>query len=85
MELQLSRVDYTVAGVTNKNCMRLLPPSTSKEPQKVIKISFIVFTRHGKHRAEQRVSVGAGRWVGELAHCFIVPTHQLEKMMILTE
>ncbi|XP_048519315.1 Bardet-Biedl syndrome 7 protein homolog isoform X1 [Dendroctonus ponderosae] len=35
MELQLSRVDYTVAGVTNKNCMRLLPPSTSKEPQKV--------------------------------------------------
>lgn len=35
MELQLSRVDYTVVGVTNKNCVKLLPPSTPKEQQKV--------------------------------------------------
>ncbi|CAG9766610.1 unnamed protein product [Ceutorhynchus assimilis] len=35
MELQLSRVDYTVVGVANKNCVRLLTGSTPKEPQKV--------------------------------------------------
>ncbi|XP_066257169.1 Bardet-Biedl syndrome 7 protein homolog [Euwallacea similis] len=35
MELQLSRVDYTVMGVANKNCLRLLPAAAPKEPQKV--------------------------------------------------
>lgn len=36
MELHLSRVDYSVMGVANKNCLKLLPPSTPKEQQKVI-------------------------------------------------
>ncbi|KAL1505873.1 hypothetical protein ABEB36_005330 [Hypothenemus hampei] len=35
MELQLSRVDYAVVGVTNKNCLRLLPASTPKDQSKV--------------------------------------------------
>ncbi|KAF7270542.1 hypothetical protein GWI33_016498 [Rhynchophorus ferrugineus] len=36
MELQLSRVDYTVVGITNNNCLKLLPSSNLKEPQKVV-------------------------------------------------
>ncbi|EFA01565.1 Bardet-Biedl syndrome 7 protein homolog-like Protein [Tribolium castaneum] len=35
MELELSRVDYTIVGITSQNCLKLLPPSASKEPQKV--------------------------------------------------
>ncbi|RZB77484.1 Bardet-Biedl syndrome 7 protein -like, partial [Asbolus verrucosus] len=35
MELELSRVDYTIIGITSTNCLRLLPPNGSKEPQKV--------------------------------------------------
>ncbi|XP_044255366.1 Bardet-Biedl syndrome 7 protein homolog [Tribolium madens] len=35
MELELSRVDYTIVGITSQNCLKLLPPSVSKEPQKV--------------------------------------------------
>ncbi|XP_030747216.1 Bardet-Biedl syndrome 7 protein homolog [Sitophilus oryzae] len=35
MELQLSRVDYTVIGVTTKNCLKLLPSNNLKEQQKV--------------------------------------------------
>ncbi|KAL3267317.1 hypothetical protein HHI36_011448 [Cryptolaemus montrouzieri] len=35
MELDLCRVDYTIIGLTSKNCMKLLPPAHLKEPQKV--------------------------------------------------
>ncbi|XP_068907330.1 Bardet-Biedl syndrome 7 protein homolog isoform X2 [Tenebrio molitor] len=35
MELELSRIDYTLVGITSTNCLKLLPPSVSKEPQKV--------------------------------------------------
>lgn len=35
MELELSRVDYTLVGVTSSNCMKLLPGSGLKDPQKV--------------------------------------------------
>lgn len=35
MELELSRVDYTLVGVTSNNCMKLLPGSGLKDPQKV--------------------------------------------------
>ncbi|KAJ8951664.1 hypothetical protein NQ318_012205 [Aromia moschata] len=35
MELELTRVDYTIVGVTNPNCMQLLPSSYPKEQQKV--------------------------------------------------
>ncbi|KAK9870809.1 hypothetical protein WA026_009769 [Henosepilachna vigintioctopunctata] len=35
MELDLTRVDYTIVGLTSMNCMKLLPPSFLKEPQKV--------------------------------------------------
>lgn len=35
MELELTRVDYTVVGITSPNCMKLLPPSHPQEQQKV--------------------------------------------------
>ncbi|KAJ3657514.1 hypothetical protein Zmor_009310 [Zophobas morio] len=35
MELELSRVDYTIVGITSTNCLKLLPPSAAKETQKV--------------------------------------------------
>lgn len=36
MELELSRIDYTVTGITSPKCMKLLPSSGPKEQQKVI-------------------------------------------------
>lgn len=35
MELELSRVDYTIVGITSSNCMRLLPQANPQETQKV--------------------------------------------------
>lgn len=35
MELELSRVDYTLVGVTSQGCMKLIPNIGPKEPQKV--------------------------------------------------
>ncbi|XP_044749136.1 Bardet-Biedl syndrome 7 protein homolog [Coccinella septempunctata] len=35
MELDLSRLDYTIVGLTSRNCMKLLPSNYLKEPQKV--------------------------------------------------
>lgn len=34
MELELSRIDYTIVGLTSPNCMKLLP-SGPKQQQKV--------------------------------------------------
>lgn len=42
MELELSRVDYTLVGVTSNNCMKLLPGSGLKEPQKVNPFNYII-------------------------------------------
>lgn len=35
MELELTRVDYCAVGTSLPNCLKLLPSSKSKEPQKV--------------------------------------------------
>ncbi|XP_060532411.1 Bardet-Biedl syndrome 7 protein homolog isoform X2 [Cylas formicarius] len=35
MEFNLRRVDYTLVGVTNKSCLRLLPSAAPREQQKV--------------------------------------------------
>lgn len=40
MELELSRVDYTIAGITSPNCMKLLPQAHPQETQKVRHLSF---------------------------------------------
>nr|CAI5842703.1 unnamed protein product [Callosobruchus analis] len=36
MELELTRVDYTVVGVTNSNCLELMPGNLPKEQCKVV-------------------------------------------------
>lgn len=38
MELELSRVDYTIVGITSSNCMRLLPQANPQETQKVSRL-----------------------------------------------
>lgn len=45
MELELSRVDYHLVGVTSPGCMKILPGSGLKEPQKVGKY-FYHFAYH---------------------------------------
>lgn len=35
MELELTRIDYTVVGVSSTGCMKILPSSGPKELQKV--------------------------------------------------
>lgn len=35
MELELSRVDYTIVGITSKSCMKILPHNKANEQQKV--------------------------------------------------
>jgi len=38
MELELTRVDYTIVGLTSPNCLKLLPNvnASGKQQQKVI-------------------------------------------------
>lgn len=35
MDLELTRVDYTIVGITDVNCLQLLPNAYPKEQQKV--------------------------------------------------
>ncbi|KAJ8912894.1 hypothetical protein NQ315_011217 [Exocentrus adspersus] len=36
MELELTRIDYTIVGITDANCLQLLPSASPKEQQKVV-------------------------------------------------
>ncbi|CAG9857898.1 unnamed protein product [Phyllotreta striolata] len=34
-EIELSRIDYTIIGITNPNCLQLIPSDSEKDPQRV--------------------------------------------------
>lgn len=53
MELELSRVDYAVVGVTSTNCMKILPKTLAHETQRVRCIGnyFTVFFNQAAFRS----------------------------------